>query len=90
MAKANYLGLVFAVGMTHTSCSASLSDKPPARRFVTDQSSAHNFQCHGTLKIDINRFVSDSHGTATQLKWPTVSAGQDLVMFELKLGRRKN
>jgi hypothetical protein len=64
MAKANYLGLVFAVGMAHAGRSASLSDKPPARRFVTDQSSADNLQRHRTLKIDVNRFVSDSHGAA--------------------------
>ena len=36
-------------------------------RFVTEISFADDFQCHGAPQIDIERFVSDPHRTATQL-----------------------
>ena len=44
------------------------AQKTKPSRFVTEISFADDFQCHGALQIDIERFVSNAHRTATQLE----------------------
>jgi hypothetical protein len=78
------------VWMTHTGSSASLSNQPPARRCVTNELGVNNFQRHGTPKIDIDRFVRNSHRAATKLDRVSIVVRQDLVMFEAELRWRKD
>ena len=43
------------------------AQKTKPRRFITEISFADDFQCHRASQIDVERFVSDPHRTATQL-----------------------
>ena len=51
-------------------------------RFVTEIFFADDFQCHGTSQIDIERFVSDPHRTATQLDRFSIFVGHQLIMLK--------
>ena len=53
--------------MTNARRRAGFAQKTKPRRFVTEISLADDFQCHGASQIDVERFVSDTHRTATQL-----------------------
>jgi hypothetical protein len=65
------------------SCSrAGFAQKTGARRFITQISLADNLQCHGTMKIDVKRLVSDAHRTPTQLDRSPVFAHHQLVVLK--------
>jgi hypothetical protein len=45
-----------------------------------------HFQCHGAVKIDVDRFVSDPHRTATQLdRFPAFACHKLIVLESLQL-----
>ena len=46
---------------------AGFAYKAKSGRFVAEISLADDFQCDRAVQIDIERLVSDPHGTATQL-----------------------
>src|ERR1700736_5437117 len=58
------------------------TQKTKPRRFVTEISLADDFQCHGAVQIDVERFVSDPHRTATQLDRFAVFARHQLVVLK--------
>ena len=60
--------------MTNTSRRTGFAQKTKLSRFVTEIFFADDFQGHRTSQIDIERFVSDAHRTATQLDRFTVFA----------------
>src|SRR5271165_7409498 len=43
------------------------AQKAKPRRFIAEVSLAYDFQCHRAVQIDVERLISDSHRTATQL-----------------------
>src|SRR5258705_12008701 len=55
------------VCVANTGGRTRLAQKTKPRRFVTEISLADDFRCHGTAQIDIDRFVSHSHGAATEI-----------------------
>src|SRR6516162_688530 len=68
--------------MTNTGRGPRLAQKAKPRRFITKISLADDLQCHGTVKIDVECFVSDSHRTATQLDRLAVLVRHEFVMFK--------
>src|ERR1700758_2572823 len=63
---------------------AGLAQKTNPRRFVTEIFFADDFQCHRTVQIDVERFVGDSHRTATQLdRFPVFALDQFIVLKAL-------
>src|ERR1700747_2035587 len=58
------------------------SHKAEPRRFITEISLTDDFQCHGAAQIYIERLVSDSHRTATQLNRLPVLARHQLVVVK--------
>src|ERR1700694_3175585 len=58
------------------------TQKTKPRRFITEISLADDFQCHGAVQIDVERFVSDPHRTATQLNRFTVFALYQLIVLK--------
>ena len=44
--------------------------------------SRDDFQCHGTVKIDVKRLVSDAHRTPTQLDRFAVFARHQLIVLK--------
>src|SRR5271166_3752844 len=63
-------------------CRTGFAQKTKSSRFVTEIFFADDLQCHGAMQIDIERFVSDSHCTATQLDWIPVTAPQQFIMLK--------
>ena len=61
---------------------AGFAQETKARRFVTEIFFADDLQCHGASKIDVERFVSDPHRTATQLDRFPVLVGHHFIMLE--------
>src|SRR5271166_4020819 len=55
------------VRVTNARRSAGFPQKTKSRRFITEVSLADDFQCHGAVQVDVERLISDAHGTATQL-----------------------
>ena len=55
------------VRMTHAGRRTGFAQETKPRRFVTEILFADDFQCHGASQIDVERFVSYAHRTATQL-----------------------
>ncbi len=51
-------------------------------RFVTEIFFADDFQSHGASQIDVERFVSDPHRTATQLDRFPVFALDEFIMLK--------
>ena len=58
------------------------AQKAESRRFIAEVSLADDLQSHGAAQIDVERFVSDPHRTATQLDRPTVFARNQLVVVK--------
>src|SRR5271157_5733147 len=61
---------------------AGLAQKTNPRRFITEIFFADDFQCHGAVQIDVERLVSDAHGTATQLDRSPVCARHQFIMLK--------
>ena len=71
--------------MTNARRRARFAQKTKPRRFVTEISFADDFQCHGAVQIDVERFVSDPHRTATQLdRFPVFARHQFIVLKSLR------
>src|ERR1700752_4977471 len=68
--------------MAHLCCRARFPQKPQPGRFITKISLADDFQRHRASQIDVERFVSDTHGAATQLDWFPVFACQQFIMLK--------
>ena len=68
--------------MTNARRRAGFAQKTKPRRFITEISLADDFQCHGAVQIDVERFVSDAHRTATQLDRFPVFALHQFVMLK--------
>ena len=69
--------------MAETRRRAGFAQETKPRQFVSKIFFADDFQCHGASKIDVERFVSDSHRTATQLERFPVFADYYLIMLEI-------
>jgi hypothetical protein len=54
------------IRVTNARRRAGFAQKAKPRRFITEISLTDDFQCHGAVQIDVDRFVSDPHRTATQ------------------------
>src|SRR5271166_1672659 len=61
---------------------AGLAQKTNPRRFITEIFLADDFQYHGAVQIDVERLVSDAHGTATQLDRFAVFTRHQLVVLK--------
>src|ERR1700736_6469338 len=60
------------------------AQKAKPRRFITEISLADDFQHHGAVQIDVERLVSDAHGTATQLeRFPVFTRDQSIMLKSL-------
>src|SRR5271167_4543628 len=59
-----------------------LAQKTKPSGLVTKISLADDFQCHGAVQIDVERLVSDAHGTATQLDRFAVFTRHQLVVLK--------
>src|SRR5215469_1167626 len=68
--------------MPNTGCRARLAQKAKLRRFFAEISLVDDFQRHGAVQIDVERFVSDPHRTATQLDRFAVFARHQLVVLK--------
>ena len=76
--------------MTNARRRAGFAQKTKPRRFITEIFFADDFQCHGAVQIDVDRFVSDPHRTATQLDRFPVFALQEFIIIKpvyFQLGR---
>src|SRR5271165_5543275 len=63
---------------------SGFAQKTKSRRFITKISLADDFQCHGAVQIDVDRFVSYPHRTATQLdRFPIFAVDQLIVLKSL-------
>jgi hypothetical protein len=62
------------------------AQKAKPRRFITDVLFVDDLQCHPAVQIDVERFVGDSHRTATQLhRLPVFAPYQFIVLESLHL-----
>src|SRR5262249_47560637 len=61
---------------------ARLAQKTKPRRFIPEILFADDLQSHRASEIDVERFVSDPHGTATQLDWFPFFTRHQLVVFK--------
>ena len=61
---------------------AGFAKKTQPRRFITEISLANDFQSHGVAQIDVERFISDPHRTATQFDRSPVFTRHQLVVVE--------
>src|SRR6516162_3710739 len=68
--------------MPNTGSRAGFAQKTKPRRFIAEISLIDNFQCHGAVQIDVERFVSDPHRAATQLDWFSVFARHQFIMLK--------
>src|SRR5215471_1175279 len=72
---------------------AGFAQKTKLSRFITDILFADDLQCHRALEIDVECFVSDAHGTATQLDWRAIRLQDQFVVLKSsldQLGDRSN
>ncbi len=76
--------------MTNARCRASFAQKTMSRRFILEISLADDFQSHGAVQIDVERLVSDTHGTTTQLHGSAVGVGSYLVVTQALRACRRN
>ena len=69
--------------MTKAGCSARLAQEAKACQLITQIFFADGFQCHGAAQIDVERLVSDSHGTTGSSllfpKQPSATAGPNYL-----------
>ena len=70
------------IRVTNAGRRAGFAQKTKPRRFITEIFFADDFQCHGAVQIDVERFVSDAHRTATQLDRFPVFARHQLIMLK--------
>ena len=68
--------------MAHAGRRTRFAQETKPSRLVTEIFFTDDFQCHGTSKIDIERFVGDAHRTATQLERSAVFAEHYFVVLE--------
>src|SRR6516162_1176847 len=68
--------------MPQPSSRAGFAQKTKPRRFITEISFADDLQGHRASEIDVERFVSDPHCTATQLDRFPVFARHQLVVLK--------
>ena len=68
--------------MTNARRRAGFAQKTKPRRLITEISFADDFQCHRAVQIDVERFVSDPHRTATQLDRFPVFARHQFIMLK--------
>src|SRR6516164_7567410 len=68
--------------MPNTGRRPRLAQKAKLRRFFADISLVDDFQRHRAVQIDVERFISDPHRTATQLDRFTVFARYQLVVLK--------
>ena len=68
--------------MAKTRRSARFAQKAKPGRFITKILVVDDFQRHRTSKIDVERFVGDSHGTATQLDRFPLFVENQFIMLE--------
>src|SRR6516162_5006876 len=68
--------------MPQPSSRAGFAQKTKPRRFITEISFADDLQGHRASEIDVERFVSDPHCTATQLDRFAVFARYQLVVLK--------
>src|SRR5580704_1325123 len=61
---------------------AGFTQKAKSCRFVTEVSLTDDFQCHWAAQIDVERFVSDPHRTATQLDRFPIFARHQFIMLK--------
>src|SRR6267143_7057453 len=70
--------------MTDAGRRARLAQKAKPSRFITEISLADDFQCHRAVQIDIDGFVSHSHGAAAKLdRFPILTRHQLIVLKPL-------
>jgi hypothetical protein len=68
----------------HLCRSSCFPQKTKPRRLVTEVSLANDFQCHRTVKINIERFVGDAHCAPTQFdRFPVLVHHQFVVLKSL-------
>ena len=70
------------IRVTNARRCAGFTQKTKPCRFITEISLADDFQCHGAVQIDVERLVSDPHGTATQLDRFPVFAHHQLIVLK--------
>src|SRR5215831_3703702 len=73
------------VRVAHARSRPGLPNKALASRFVTDQLSVDDLERDRISKINIERFIGDTHRPATELHRSSVFALKNLVMLESKL-----
>src|SRR6516164_9373008 len=61
---------------------AGFAQKTKPRRFISEILFADDLQRHWASEIDVERFVSDPHRTATQLDWFSVFAPHQFIMLK--------
>src|SRR6516165_1101794 len=67
--------------MPNTGRRPRLAQKAKLRRSITEISLVNDFQRHRAVQIDVERFISDSHRTATQLdRFPAFARYQLIVL----------
>src|SRR5262245_13760467 len=71
--------------MPNTGCRTRLAQKAKPRRFISEISLADDFQRHRAAQIDVKRFISDPHRTATQFDRSTVFARHQFIMLKALL-----
>lgn len=67
-----------------------ISYQSPIGRFVADELRLDNLQRYSTSKIDVARFISDSHRAAAQLKRRSIIVHKNLIVVQTKLGNGKS
>ena len=68
--------------MTDACRCTGFAQKAESRRFIAEVSLADDLQSHGAAQIDVERFVSDPHRTATQLDRSPVFARNQLIVVK--------
>ena len=63
-------------------CRTGFAQKTKSRRFITEIFFADDLQRHRTVKIDVERFVRDTHCTATQFDRFPIFARQQLIVLK--------
>ena len=73
------------IWMAETCRHTGFAQKTSSSRLVTKKSLVDDFQCDRALQVNVDRFVSDPHRSATQLDEFTVFGLQNFIMFEALL-----
>ena len=68
--------------MTDAGRRAGFPQEPKPRRFIVEISLTNHFQSDQAPKIDVEGFVSDAHGTSTELDWCTVIAFHEFIILK--------